>query len=41
MKALMDALGLTGGRVRPPLAELAPEDATRVTALAAGFSRYR
>ena len=25
MKALMDALGLRGGRVRPPLAEIAPE----------------
>jgi 5-dehydro-4-deoxyglucarate dehydratase len=34
MKALMDSLGLTGGRVRPPLAEVATEDATRVTALA-------
>jgi 5-dehydro-4-deoxyglucarate dehydratase len=41
MKALMDALGLTGGRVRPPLAELAPEDASRLAALAAGFSPYR
>lgn len=35
MKALMDALGLTGGRVRPPLAELAREDASRLAALAA------
>jgi 5-dehydro-4-deoxyglucarate dehydratase len=34
MKALMDALDLTGGRVRPPLAELATEDATRLAALA-------
>ena len=41
MKALMDALGLTGGRVRPPLAEIGPEETRRLASLAAGFSRYR
>lgn len=41
MKALMDALGLTGGKVRPPLAQLAQSEFAAVKALAAGFSRYR
>jgi 5-dehydro-4-deoxyglucarate dehydratase len=34
MKALMDRVGLTGGKVRPPLAELSPQDAADVVALA-------
>jgi 5-dehydro-4-deoxyglucarate dehydratase len=34
MKALMDRVGLTGGNVRPPLAELSPQDAADVLALA-------
>ena len=41
MKALMEALGLNGGRVRPPLAELAQPEIATVKALAAAFSRYR
>jgi 5-dehydro-4-deoxyglucarate dehydratase len=34
MKALMDAVGLEGGRVRPPLPELTPEDLEVVRQLA-------
>jgi 5-dehydro-4-deoxyglucarate dehydratase len=34
MKALMDRIGLTGGKVRPPLAELSHQDAADVLALA-------
>jgi 5-dehydro-4-deoxyglucarate dehydratase len=34
MKALMDRVGLTGGKVRPPLAELSHQDAADVLALA-------
>jgi 5-dehydro-4-deoxyglucarate dehydratase len=33
MKALMDRVGLAGGRVRPPLAELSSQDAADVLAL--------
>lgn len=36
IKAAMDVVGLTGGRVRPPLADLAPRDASRVATLLAG-----
>lgn len=41
MKALMDALGLKGGRVRPPLPEMAQDEIARLEPLIAGFSRYR
>ena len=34
MKALMDRVGLAGGRVRPPLSELSQQDAADVLALA-------
>jgi 5-dehydro-4-deoxyglucarate dehydratase len=34
MKALMDRVGLAGGKVRPPLAELSSQDAAEVFALA-------
>jgi 5-dehydro-4-deoxyglucarate dehydratase len=33
MKTMMDAIGLTGGRVRPPLPDLRPEDVAEVRAM--------
>lgn len=41
MKALMTRLGLTGGRVRPPLTDVHPSHDPSLKTLAEAFSRYR